>query len=46
MTATSKDLYIDKFDDIGDKYNNAYNRTIKMKHIYIKITTYLKLVII
>ena len=30
MTAISKHLYIDKLDDIVNKYNNIYHRTIKM----------------
>ena len=31
MTSISKNVYIDKFDDIVNKYNNTYYRTIKMK---------------
>ena len=27
----SKNVYIDKLDDIVNEYNNAYHRTIKMK---------------
>ena len=30
-------MYIDKLDDIVDKYNNTYHRTIKMKHVDVKI---------
>ena len=33
MTSISKNVYIDKIDDIVDEYNNTYNRTIKMKPI-------------
>ena len=33
MTAISKNIYFDVFDDIVNKYNNAYHRTIKMKPI-------------
>ena len=29
----SKNVYIDKLDDIVDEYNNTYHRTIKMKPI-------------
>ena len=29
MTPTSKNVYIDKLDDIVDEYNNTYHRTIK-----------------
>ena len=36
MTAVSKNVYFDALDDIVDKYNNAYHRTIKMKPIDIK----------
>ena len=32
MTLITKNVYIDKLDDIVDKYNNAY-RTIKVKYI-------------
>ena len=31
MTLISKNVYIDKLDDIVNKYNNAYHSTIKMK---------------
>ena len=31
MISISKNRYIDKSDDIVNKYNNAYHRTIKMK---------------
>ena len=33
MTSVSKNVYIDKLDDIIDKYNNAYHRTVKTKPI-------------
>ena len=33
MTAISKNVYFDVLDDIVDKYNNTYHRTIKMKPI-------------
>ena len=29
MTSISKNVYIDKLDDIVDKYNNTYHSTIK-----------------
>ena len=35
-TAVSKDVYIDKLNDIVNKYNNAYHRTIKLKPISLK----------
>ena len=36
MTSVSKNVYIDKLDDIVNKYNNTYYRTIKMKPVYVK----------
>ena len=40
MTSVSKNVYIDKLDDIMGEYNNAYNRTIKMKPDDVKDNTY------
>ena len=37
----SKNMYIYKLDDIVNKYNNAYYRTIKMKPVDVKSSTYL-----
>ena len=39
MNSISKNVYIDKLDDIVDGYNNTY-RTIKMKPIDVKDNTY------
>ena len=36
MTSVSKNVYIDKLDDIVDEYNNTYQTTIKMKSIDVK----------
>ena len=36
MTSISKSEYIDKLDDIVNKYNNRYHRTIKMKPVGVK----------
>ena len=36
MTAISKDVYFDVLDDLVDKYNNTYHKTIKMKPINVK----------
>ena len=36
MTSTSKNVYIDKLDNIVNKYNNTYHSTIKMKPTSIK----------
>ena len=41
MTSTSENVYIDKSDDIVNKYNNTYHRTIKMKPIDVKDNTYI-----
>ena len=41
MTSISKNVYIDKLDDIVDKYNNTYHSTIKMKPINVKDNTYI-----
>ena len=41
MTSISKNVYIDKLDDIVNEYNNAYHTTIKMKPIDIKDNTYI-----
>ena len=40
MTSVSKNKYIDKLDDIVDKYNNKKHITIKMKPIDVKDNTY------
>ena len=40
MTSASKNVYIDKLDDILDEYNNTYHRTIKMKPIDVTDNTY------
>ena len=36
MTSVSKNVYIDKSDDIVKKYNNTYHRTIKIKLLDLK----------
>ena len=41
MTSVSKNVYIDKLDDIVSKYNNTYHRTIKMKPVDVKDNTYI-----
>ena len=40
MTSISKNVFIDKLDDIGNKYNNTYHNTIKMRSVYVKSNTY------
>ena len=41
MTSISKNVYIDKLDDIVNKYNNTYHNTIKMKPFDVKSNTYI-----
>ena len=41
MTSISKNVYIDKLDDIVDEYNNTYHTTIKMKPIDVKDNMYI-----
>ena len=41
MTSVSKNVYIDKLDDIVNKYNNTYHRTIKLKSVDVKWNTYI-----
>ena len=36
MTSISKNVYIDKLDNIANKYNNACHHTIKMKPVDVK----------
>ena len=41
MPSISKNVYIDKLDDIVDEYNNTYHTTIKMKPIDVKDNTHI-----
>ena len=43
MTSISKNVYIDKLDNIVNKYNNSYHRPIKMKPINVKDNTYINI---
>ena len=40
MTSISKNMYIDKLDDIVGKYKNTYHSTIKMKPADVNSSTY------
>ena len=40
MTAVSKNVYFDVLNDIVDKYNKTYHRTIKMKPIDVKSNSF------
>ena len=41
MTSISKNVNIDKLDDIVNKYNNTYHSTIRMKSIDVQSSTYI-----
>ena len=41
MTSKSKNVYIDKLDDLINKYNNAYYKKIKKKTGDVKPSTYI-----
>ena len=42
MNSVLKNVYIDKLDDIVNKYNNTYHNTIKMKPVNVKSNTYIE----
>ena len=41
MTSVWTNVYIDKLDDIINKYNNTYHITIKIKSADVKSSTYI-----
>ena len=41
MTTITKNMYMDKLDNIVNEYNNTYHRTIKMKPVDVKDNTYI-----
>ena len=41
MTSISKNVYIDRLNDIVNKYNNTYHITIKLKPVDVKSSTYI-----
>ena len=41
MTSIPKYVYTDKLDDIVNKYNNTYHRTIKIKPIDVRPSVYI-----
>ena len=41
MTSVSKNVYIDKLDDIVGEYDDTYHRKIKMKLADVKDNTYI-----
>ena len=42
MTSISKNVYIDKLDDIVNEYNNTYHRTIKIKPVDVNSGNYVE----
>ena len=41
MTPVSKNVYIDKLDDMVSEYNNTYHRIIKMKPVDVEDNTHI-----
>ena len=41
MTSVLRNVYVDKLADIVNKYNNAYNSTIKMEPADVKSNSYI-----
>ena len=41
MTPILRNVYINKLDDIVNKYNNIYHRTIKMKPVDVNPSIYI-----
>ena len=41
MPSVLQNVYIDKLDDVVNKYNNTYHSTIKMKPVDVKSSTYI-----
>ena len=42
MTTVSKKVYFDILNDLVEKYNNTYHRTIKIKPIDVKSDSYVE----
>ena len=41
MTSVSKNVYIDNWTDIVNKYNNTYHSRTKMKPVHVKSNMYI-----
>ena len=41
MISTSKNVHIDKLDDMMNKYNNTYHSTLKMESVDLKSNSYI-----
>ena len=46
MISISKNVYVDKLDDIVNKYNNTYQATTKMKPVDVKKYIYIYILIL
>ena len=42
MTSIPRNVYIDKLDEIANKYSNTYHRTIKMKPVVVIWSMYIE----
>ena len=42
MTSISKNVYIEKLNDLVNEYSNTYHRTIKMKPLDVKNNIFTK----
>ena len=42
MISISKNVYIDKLDELVNKHNNTYHSTIKIKPVDVKTSKYIK----
>ena len=42
MTLILKDVYIDKLDEVANKYDNTYHRTINMKPVDVNKSSYIE----
>ena len=42
MTVVASNLYIFKLDERVSKYNKTYHGAIKMKHVDVKVATYIE----
>ena len=45
MTSVSKNVYVDKLDDIVNKCNNTYHSIIKMKPVNVKLNTHILILV-
>ena len=41
MTSISKNVYIDKLNDIANEYDNTYHRIVKVKPVDVKHNAYI-----